>query len=135
MGSAHAPILGAVEDRIKAYVLLDGGSYFFPVRPEIDQLHYVPRLSKPTLMINGRYDFTFPYQTSQLQMFRLLGTPDKDKSHVVFETAHDVNVMRQEMVREVLAWLDRYLVGCNETTGGSSQKRICLRPRRSTVKR
>lgn len=109
MGSAHAPILAAVEDRIKACVLLDGGFYFFPVPAEIDQLHYVPRLSKPTLMINGRHDFIFPYQTSQVPMFRLLATPDEDKRHVVFETAHDVSVKRHEMIREVLAWLDRYL--------------------------
>jgi dienelactone hydrolase len=109
MGSAHAPILAAVEDRIKACVLLDGGFYFFPVPAEIDQLQYVPRLSKPTLMINGRHDFIFPYQTAQVPMFRLLATPEKDKRHVVFETAHDVNVMRHEMTREVLAWLDRYL--------------------------
>jgi hypothetical protein len=42
-------------------------------------------------------------------MFRLLATPGKDKRHVVFETAHDVSVMRHEMIREVLAWLERYL--------------------------
>jgi RNase P/RNase MRP subunit POP5 len=42
-------------------------------------------------------------------MFRLLGTPAKDKRHVVFETAHDVSVMRNEMSREILDWLDKYL--------------------------
>ena len=83
MGSAHAPILAAVEDRIKACVLLDGGFYFFPVPAEIDQLHYAPRLRKPILMINGRHDFIFPYQTAQIPMFRLLATPDKDKRHMV----------------------------------------------------
>jgi eukaryotic-like serine/threonine-protein kinase len=109
MGSAHAVILAAVEERIKACVLLDGGFYFFPVPAEIDQLNYVPRLKQPTLMINGRHDFIFPNQTAQIPMFRLLGTPGKDKRHVVFETAHDVSVMRHEMIREVLAWLERYL--------------------------
>ena len=109
MGSAHAAILAAVEERIKACVLLDGGFYFFPVPAEIDQLNYVPHLRQPTLMINGRYDFIFPYQTAQVPMFRLLATPGKDKRHVVFETAHDVSVMRHEMIREVLAWLERYL--------------------------
>lgn len=109
MGSAHAVILAAVEERIKACVLLDGGFYFFPVPAEIDQLNYAPHLKQPTLMINGRHDFIFPYQTAQIPMFRLLAAPVKDKRHVVFETAHDVSVMRHEMIREALAWLDRYL--------------------------
>jgi formylglycine-generating enzyme required for sulfatase activity/cephalosporin-C deacetylase-like acetyl esterase len=109
LGSAHAPILAAVDKRIKACVLLDGGFYFNPMPAEIDQLNYAPRLRQPTLMINGRHDFIFPYQTAQIPMFRLLATPGKDKRHVVFETAHDVGVMRHEMIREVLAWLERYL--------------------------
>ena len=85
------------------------GSTFSRVEPEIDQLNYVSRLRQPTLMINGRYDFIFPNQTAQVPMFRLLGTPGKDKRQVVFETVHDVSVMRHEMIREVLAWLDAYL--------------------------
>lgn len=109
MGSAHAPILAAVEERIKACVLLDGGFYFFPVPAEIDQLNYAPHLRQPTLMINGRHDFIFPHETAQVPMFRLLATPAKDKRHVIFDTAHDVSVMRHEMIREVLAWLERYL--------------------------
>ena len=32
MGAAHAPILVAVDERIRACVLLDGGFYFFPSR-------------------------------------------------------------------------------------------------------
>ena len=44
MGSAHAVILAAVEERIKACLLLDGGFYFFSVPAEIDQLNYVPHL-------------------------------------------------------------------------------------------
>ena len=38
-------------------VLLDGGFYFFPVAPEIDQLNYVANVKQPTL-INGRHDYT-----------------------------------------------------------------------------
>jgi formylglycine-generating enzyme required for sulfatase activity/dienelactone hydrolase len=109
MGSAHAAILAAVEDRIKVCVLLDGGFYFFPAPPEIDQLNYVSHVKQPTLMINGRHDFIFPHDTAQVPLFRLLGAPAKDKRQVVFETAHDVNVMRHEMTQEALTWLDRYL--------------------------
>lgn len=60
-------------------------------------------------MINGRYDYTFSYEKQQIPLFRLLGTSDRDKRHVVYDTAHDVSVMRTEMIREVLGWLDKYL--------------------------
>jgi hypothetical protein len=60
-------------------------------------------------MLSGRYDFTFPLETSKLHMFRLMGTPEKDKKHVVFDTAHDVTIKRSQFVKEVLDWLDKYL--------------------------
>jgi hypothetical protein len=60
-------------------------------------------------MVNGRYDFTFSLEKSQVPMFRMLGTREADKRHVVFETPHDVTAQRTELVKEVLAWLDKYL--------------------------
>ena len=39
-------------------------------------------------------------------MFSLLGTPLKDKRHVVFEAGHVPP--NDLMVKEVLDWLDRY---------------------------
>jgi hypothetical protein len=42
-------------------------------------------------------------------MFRLLGTPEKDKRRVVLDGGHAVlNYHRNEVVREVLSWLDQY---------------------------
>ena len=58
-------------------------------------------------MLNGRYDFFFPYETSQKPMFELLGTPSEHKRQVVYETGH--SVPRKELVKESLDWLDRYL--------------------------
>ena len=58
-------------------------------------------------MLNGRYDFFFPVESSQRPMFRLLGTPETDKRYVVFESGH--SVPRKERTREALAWLDKYL--------------------------
>ncbi len=40
-------------------------------------------------------------------MFRLLGTPNQDKRRVVYETGH--NIPRDELIKETLDWLDRYL--------------------------
>jgi hypothetical protein len=57
-------------------------------------------------MVNGRYDFFFPTETSQKPLFQAFGTPPKDKQHVVFEAGH---VPPNElMIKEVLDWLDRY---------------------------
>jgi hypothetical protein len=49
----------------------------------------------------------FPLETSQIPMFRLLGAADTDKRHVVLEGGHVA--FNQDVIREVLGWLDRYL--------------------------
>ena len=58
-------------------------------------------------MINGRYDFRFPYDASQVPLFRLLGAPDEAKRHALSDDGHIPS--RNAMIREILAWLDRYL--------------------------
>ena len=58
-------------------------------------------------MLNGRYDMTFVYETEVKPMFDLLGTPGKDKKLVLYDTDH--HVPRNEMIKESLAWLDKYL--------------------------
>lgn len=109
MGTAYGVILTALEDRLKVVVFLDGGYFLFKPAPGIDQADFAPRLKKPVLMVNGRYDFSFPVESSQLPLFRMLGTPEKDKRHVLLDTPHDVLEKRDAIVAEVLAWLDRYL--------------------------
>ncbi len=59
-------------------------------------------------MLNGRHDFYFPLERSQAPMFRLLATPPADKRHRIFESGHVPNE-RQEVIKEILDWLDRYL--------------------------
>jgi formylglycine-generating enzyme required for sulfatase activity/dienelactone hydrolase len=109
-GTAYGVILAALEDRLKAVVLLDGG--FFQAEhpvPGMDQVDFAPRLTKPTLMVNGRYDATFPLESSQQPLFRMLGATSEHKRHVVFDTPHDVRLRSGDLVREVLAWYDKYL--------------------------
>ncbi|MBI3471391.1 MAG: protein kinase [Candidatus Solibacter usitatus] len=108
-GASHGVIWSTIEERLKTSIYLDGGFFFSPRLPDADAFNFAPRMRRPVLMINGRYDFTFPLETSQRHLFRLLGTPEKDKKHVLFDTAHDVGVKRTELVREVLDWLDKYL--------------------------
>ena len=108
LGAALGPIPLAVEDRLKAAVLADGGLNSLPSPPEIDPLHFAPRVRVPVLMLNGKNDYIYPLETSQNTLFRLLGTPEPHKKHVLFEAAHEVVAVRTQVIREMLDWLDRY---------------------------
>jgi dienelactone hydrolase len=108
-GAAWAPVMVSLEDRFRVAVLFEGGLYQQQAPPEIDVFNFLPRVRIPVLMLNGRYDYTFPLESSQAPYFRWLGTPDTDKRHVMYEAAHDVMVNRTEVVKEVLSWLDQYL--------------------------
>ena len=110
MGAMVGVVLVAVEERIQASILYVGGFSLMKLTaeaPEVDQINFAPRVRIPTLMLNGRYDFLFPFETSQIPMYRFLGTPEEHKVHKVYETAHFVP--RNEEIRETLNWLDRYL--------------------------
>jgi dienelactone hydrolase len=103
-GALLGPILTATDDRVGACILQSGG--FFPgLRPEMALFNYLPRVKAPTLLLNGRYDLLLPYETNTSVMFKLLGAPHKD--HKIYDCAHIVP--RNELVKETLAWLDRYL--------------------------
>ncbi len=106
-GAAHGPRLLALEKRVKAGVFLVGGLYQNKRPPEVDMLNFAPRVKIPVLMINGRYDFFFPLDASQIPMFRLLGTPPQDKRHVLLDSGH--LPPRDEFIKETLDWFDRYL--------------------------
>ena len=106
-GGALGPLLAAVEPRIRALVLVSGGLEFQQTLPEVDPLNFAPRARQPCLMLNGRYDFFFPVDTSQVPLFRLLGAPEADKRQVIVEGGHAPP--QDLLVRETIDWLDRYL--------------------------
>jgi hypothetical protein len=107
-GSMLAPVVLAVEERFKVSVLLAGGfSSWGMGRPEVNAINYVPRMKIPTLMLNGRYDSALPFEISQKPMFDRLGTPAGHKKLLLYETDHIPPV--NGMIRETLAWLDKYL--------------------------
>ena len=106
-GAAAGSLLPALEERIKVCVLILPGFYLQKCLPEVAQFNFAPRVKVPVLMLNGRFDSIFPVGTSQEPMFRLLGTPKEHKRRVVYETGH--NIPRNEMIKETLDWLDRYL--------------------------
>ncbi len=108
-GSWMGSIMVALDPRFRVAVWLDGGLHYLPDLPESDSINFLPHVKIPVLMVNGRSDFTFTLATLQDPMFRLLGTPEKDKRHIVFDGAHGVIFYhRNEVVREVLAWLEQY---------------------------
>jgi predicted Ser/Thr protein kinase/dienelactone hydrolase len=110
MGSAEGVIYTTLrQDAFKTVIFLDGGYFLVPPDPGTDQADFAPRLKKPVLMVNGRYDFTFSLARSQEPLFRMLGTPAADKRHVVLETPHDVTTRMPELIAAVLPWLDKYL--------------------------
>ncbi len=110
MGAAEGAIYATMsQDRLRTAVFLDGGFFLEQPTRGGDQADFVPRLKKPVLMVNGRYDATFSLDASQSPMFAMLGTPAADKKHVLLEAAHDVTSERGRLMREVLGWLDKYL--------------------------
>jgi len=105
-GGRMAPIILAVEDRLRAAIVLVGGLETGR-RPEVNNSSYIRRVKIPVLILSGRYDMAFPYETSSKPMFDLLGTPEKDRDQKVYETDHFVPP--NELMKESLTWLDRYL--------------------------
>jgi pimeloyl-ACP methyl ester carboxylesterase len=115
MGSVEGIIAATLlQDRLKTAIFLDGGYFLDPPPPGGDHADFAPRMKKPVLMVNGRYDYVFPLEKSQEPLFKMLGTPEKDKEHIVLETPHDVTEQRPQLVKAVLDWLDRYLGRVNE---------------------
>ncbi|MFH1762724.1 MAG: SUMF1/EgtB/PvdO family nonheme iron enzyme, partial [Gemmatimonadota bacterium] len=105
-GGYFGAIIPAVEERLKASVLVAGGLWGLG-RPEACDLNYVTRVRIPTLILNGRYDVFFPPETSSRPMLELLGTPVQDKRLILYETDHIPP--KAEYIKETLAWLDKYL--------------------------
>ena len=63
----------------------------------------------PVLMLNGQDDSMAPVETSQKPMFKALGTPEKNKKYISYPGGHVDFINRQEVIKEALDWLDRYL--------------------------
>ena len=105
-GGWMGPLIQAVEPRIKASILVVGAAEGTG-RPEVNPVHFIPRARQPTLMLNGRYDMSYPYETRVKPLYDLLGTPPEHKRLRLYDTDHFVP--QNELIKETLAWLDRYL--------------------------
>ena len=106
-GSNQAPVVLASEPRFKSAVLYVAGLTMERGRPEVDPLNYLPYVTVPVLMLDGKYDFYFPVELSQKPFFQWIGTAAPRKKYLVYEGGHDVP--RVELIKESLAWWDQYL--------------------------
>jgi eukaryotic-like serine/threonine-protein kinase len=97
----------AIEPRIRTAILTVPGFSASAIRPEEDPLNFLPRIRIPVLMLSGRYDSSFPYESSQVPFFRLLGSPPGAKKQVLFEGGHFLP--RNMWVAEATRWLDQQL--------------------------
>ena len=105
-GSAVAPVMLAMEGRVKASVLISGGLMLHPTQPEADPFNFLPRVRIPTLMINVPNDYFYPLEASQKPFFQFLGS--KQKEHVLLKGGHLPPM--NDIARETLGWLDRFPV-------------------------
>jgi len=110
MGAKWGAVFPALEKRIKCVVLVGGGFRNQEnAIPTVRQANFAPRMRLPLLMINGKYDGIFPLETAQIPLFKLFGTPEENKHHVILDTDHSVWVKHDIVVKEILEWLDKYL--------------------------
>lgn len=108
-GAYRGVLVLATENRFTTAVLISGGApYWDPPHPMYDPINYMPRVTQPVLMINGRHDHLFLYEHSQLRMLELLGAPAEHKKHLVFEEGH-FDFPRNTVAREVSNWFDKYM--------------------------
>jgi dienelactone hydrolase len=108
LGGRLGAIMLAVEKRFEAGVIYTGGLNPGENLAEANPINFLPRIKTPVLMLNGANDPFFPVETSQKPMFDLLGTPPEHKRIRIYPTTGHI-VPRSELIKETLAWLDRYL--------------------------
>jgi len=112
-GAWTGPMFVALESRFKVAIFLSGAIFpprYLPERyfPEGDMINFAPRVTIPVLIQDGKYDFKFPLETSIKPFYRLLGTPQKDKHLLIYETGHSV-WLHNEYRKDMFDFLDQYL--------------------------
>ena len=119
-GAAYGVILVALEQRFKTAVFLDGGMFqFIPGSRRSRSGGLRTTTHTAGCDGNGRYDTTFPYQTSQQPLFHLLRHAAGKQASVEFDTPHDVRLRRTDLVKEVLQWLTSTWGVCSRNWPGA----------------
>ncbi len=106
-GSNVAPVILALEPRIRAAVLYIGGFPPTEARAEASPVNFAPRVRMPVLMINGTQDFIFPLERSSRPLFNAIGSEDKDL--IVHEGGHGAGFPVDQVIRDMREWFDQHL--------------------------
>ena len=109
-GGVMSGVVLAVEKRISTAVVMGGGITNAGL-PEVNELNYLPRVTVPLLMMNGRYDSLTSYEGAALPMFEMVATPAEHKVIKAYPTDHIPP--KVEYVAEILNWLDTYFGAVN----------------------
>jgi dienelactone hydrolase len=110
LGGEAAPFFMAVEPRIKQGILVSGGLPGLSASPDEDPANYAPYVTAPFLMLNGKEDTIFPYETSQKPMLDLMKTSEEHKQHITYPGGHGIlhSLFQKQIRKDILDWLDRY---------------------------
>ena len=103
-GSRIAGIMLSTVPKFKSAILIVGGLRSQKRHPEADPVNYLPRVKIPILMLNGKYDPIFPYDTSAEPMFKLFGTGVNNKKIITFESGHFVP--GHEIIKYSVDWFN-----------------------------
>ena len=99
-----------MEKRLKTAIFFVGGLAFEEAPPMADPFNFLPRVTIPTFMFNGRYDSFFPLETSVMPMYENLGASEENKKLTVTDANHFVAAYNlNQMISESLDWLDSHL--------------------------
>jgi hypothetical protein len=107
-GAFWGPVFTQVNRRFQTSVLVAGGLSPSMPSPEVDPVYYLSRNRTPTLLIAGRTDYICPLETHQRTLLRLSAAAPRDKRHVILNSGHGPFPF-QDVIKEVIPWLDRYL--------------------------
>ena len=100
----------AVEKRFASAVLIGAAldpAWIGGVPDEVAPWNHVSRITAPSIVINGEYDFMHPFEESQIPFFERIDVPASEKEFVVLPTGHVPP--NNEVVGHALRWLDRTL--------------------------
>ena len=95
------------EKRFNAALLYVGGASR-SIPPLSDGLNHLPRITTPILMLNGEQDYLIPKVVAE-RFYDQIGTTAENKRIVFYESGH-WPLPRNQMIRESLAWMDKYSV-------------------------
>ncbi len=116
MGACLTPELLAYEPRVRASILRSGGFGVWEDQASIDRrIGLAGRVTVPILMLAGAGDSAIPVDPNQRALFRFFGTPEQDKRMQVYQDAGHWPLPMNDVVRESVDFLDRYL---GPVTGG-----------------